>query len=279
MLKPLAVLATCVLSLLCAQTARADSEFTDPVGDASGSPDIAKVRVANDSGSRVAFRIELAGGATLPPAGDLTILVDADKDDFTGAGSWDYRIVLTGVETWSYSRWNGDDWILVPAVTGKAYFLDDAVVFAIDRSELGDTKGFDLFVQSGLYEDGELIAADPASDGEGEWTYQTVAKTLGLTATPIVAVTKGGARAGRAFLVGYTFGRTDSPEPAAGAKTTCVATISGKRLAARVNQSGEVAACLATPPSSAKGKLLRLTLKTIFGNVSIGKVYSTRVRA
>ena len=279
MVKPLAVLGVVAAALLCAQAAHADVEFTDPAGDASGSPDITEVGVANDAQSRVVFRIELAGGAALPPAGDLAIFVDADKDDFTGAGSWDYRIVLTGVKTWSYSRWNGDDWILIPSLTGKAYFLEGAVLFAIDRSELGDTQDFDLFVQSGLYEDGELIAADPGSDGEGEWTYQTVAKTLGLAATPIVAVTKGGARAGRAFLVGYTFGRTDSPEPAAGAKTTCVATVAGARLPARVNQSGEVAACLATPPRSAKGKVLRLTLKTIFGKVSVGKAYSTRVRA
>ena len=136
MLKPSVVLVASVLSLVCAQTARADVDFTDPAGDASGSPDIVKVGVANDAGSRVAFRIELAGGAPLPPAGDLEIRVDADKDDFTGAGSWDYRIVLTGVETWSYSRWNGDDWILIPALTGKAYFAKGAVILKATRRPL-----------------------------------------------------------------------------------------------------------------------------------------------
>lgn len=274
--KPLATLASAVVALLCSQAARADTGFTDPAGDAGGSPDITEVTVANDAEGRIVFRVAFAGGAPLPRAGDVAIYVDADEDGSTGESGRDYRIVLNGLETWSFSRWDGFEWRLVPALTGRAYFLPGAVMFAVDRSELGGTTSFELFVLSGLYENGELVAAD---GGEADWTYETVAKTLGLTATPVVAVTRGGARAGRVFLAGYTFARSDSPEPANGTRTRCVATVAGRRLGTRVSQAADTAACLVTPPKASRGKLLRLTLTTSFGAVAVTRTYAARVRA
>ena len=274
--KPLATLASAAVALLCAQAARADTGFTDPAGDAGGSPDLTEVTVANDAEGRIVFRVAFAGGAPLPRAGDVAIFVDADKDVSTGESGRDYRIVLNGLETWSFSRWDGFEWRLVPALTGRAYFLPGAVMFAVDRSELGGTTSFELFVLSGLYENGELVAAD---GGEADWTYETVAKTLALKATPVVAVTRGGARAGRVFLAGYTFARADSPEPASGTRTTCVATVAARRIAARVSQAADTAACLVTPPKASRGKLLRLTLTTTFGVATVSRTYAARVRS
>jgi hypothetical protein len=95
----------------------------------------------------------------------------------------------------------------------------------------------------------------------------------------MVGVTKGGARAGKAFAAGYVYGRLDSPEPASGARTTCVATLAGKRVAARVSTSAEAAACRVSLPKAARGKVLKLTLTTTLKGRSVRKSYATRVKA
>jgi hypothetical protein len=51
------------------------------------------------------------------------------------------------------------------------------------------------------------------------------------------------------------------------------------RIAARVVQDRDVAACRLTVPKTAKGKLLKLTLTTTSGGKTVKKSYSTKVRA
>ena len=79
------------------------------------------------------------------------------------------------------------------------------------------------------------------------------------------------------------FGRTDSPEPAIGPKTTCAATIGTKRIAARVAQDIDVATCRVTVPKTLAGKttvgkLLKLTLTTTAGGKTVTKSYSTKIK-
>jgi hypothetical protein len=211
--------------------------------------------------------------------GELVFVVDSDKNATTGSNGWDYLLLLTGAKQWNLLVWNGTEWAEAPANTVKAYFYDDALLIALDRSELGNTASFDFFVESNLYSGDQVVATDTAPDGDAIWSYATVRKALGLAASPVVAVTKGGARQGKAFVAGYAFARTDSPEPATGAKSTCVATLAGKRVAARVGSSAEAAACTVALPKTSKGKLLKLTLKTTYAGKSVTKSYSTKVKA
>ena len=101
---------------------------------------------------------------------------------------------------------------------------------------------------------------------------------FGLVASPVIAVTKGGARPGKAFVAGYAVERTDSPEPMIGPKTTCAATVGVKRIPARVTQEGDIAVCRVVVPQTAKGKLLKLTLTTTSSGKSVKKSYSTKIR-
>jgi hypothetical protein len=272
-------LAAAAAALIVVPLAAADADFTDPSGDSAGAPDITDVSVFNDAFNRVVFGAKIAGGKAMAASSEILFVVDADKNADTGTNGWDYLIVLAADETWDLLSWNGTEWVDAPATTAKAYFYDDVVLFGIDRSELANTASFDFFAEANVYTGDQVTATDSAPDGEAIWSYATVRKTFGIASTPIVAVTKGGARAGKAFVAGYVYGRTDSPEPAAGAKTACVAMLGTKRLAARVSQDAEAAACRVTLPRTAKGKLLKLTLTTTLNGKSVKKTYSTKVKA
>jgi hypothetical protein len=272
-------LAALAAALVVVPAAAGDASFTDPPGDAGGAPDIVDVVVYNDAFTRVGFGVKIAGGKALGGEGGLLVLFDSDRNMATGRNGWDYLVLLTGDETWDVSSWDGTQWVEAPAASAKAYFQEDVLLFGIDRAELGNTAGFDFFVTSLQFEGDQLVASDTAPDGEDVWTYATVRKTFGLGSSQVVSTTKGGARAGKAFVAGYVFGRLDSPEPATGAKTTCVATVAGKRIAARVSSSAEAAACRVTLPAASKGKVLKLTLTTTLRGKSVQKSYATKVKA
>jgi len=276
--KVLAVLATCVLALLGAQVARADADFTDPAGDASGAPDVVDVSVFNDAFNRIVFAAKFAGNAAMAADGEVTFVVDTDSNPETGSNGWDFWIILDGTEKWNLFGWDGTQWAEAPATSVKAYFLDDVVFFAINRSELGNTSALSFFVEANKIAGDAVVATDTAPDGDAVWSYATVTKTFGLVASPVVAVTKGGARVGKAFVAGYAVGRTDSPEPMIAPKTTCAATVGVKRIPARITQEADIAVCRVTVPKTAKGKLLKLTLTTTSSGKTVKKAYSTKVR-
>lgn len=270
--------AICAVALLCAGVARADADFTDASGDANGAPDITNVSVWNDAFNRVVFGAKIAGGKALAADGEIVFVIDSDRNGDSGSNGWDFLAVITGGEQWNLFSWDGTQWVEAPATTVKVYFWDDVMLFAIDRSELGNTAGFGFYVEANKLAGDQVTATDVAPEGEEVWSYATVTKAFGIAASPVVAVTKGGAKVAKPFVAGYVFGRTDSPEPAAGARTTCVATVAGKRVAARVTQDAEAASCRVVVPKTAKGKLLKLTLTTTSGGKKVTKSYSTKVR-
>lgn len=280
MTKVLAVLSALALALLAAQVARADADFTDPSGDANGAPDVTNITVFNDAFNRVVLGAKIAGTAAIAADSDIAFILDTDDNGDTGNNGWDYLVVIDGSKEWGLYSWDGTQWVEAPSTTAKVYFLDAVVLFAIDRSELGNTARFNFFAEATKYAGEEVVATDSAPDGDAIWSYATVTKTYGLTASPIIAVTKGGARVGKPFVAGYLASRTDSPEPMVGPKTTCVATVGTKRIAARTTQDGDVAICRVTVPKLAsKGKVLKLTLTTTAGGKTVKKSYSTKIRA
>jgi hypothetical protein len=272
-------LAVLAAALFAVPAARADADFTDASGDANGAPDVTDVSVFNDSGTRIVFGAKIAGGKAMAANGEIAFVVDADKNGATGSNGWDYLILLGGDKRWALLSWNGTEWAEAPATTARGYFYDDVMLFAVDRSELGNTAAFDFYVEANAYAGDQVTATDVAPEGDAVWSYATVRKTFGLVATPIVPLTKGGAKQGKAFVSGYVFGRADSPEPATGAKTTCVVTLGAKRLAARVQSDAEAAACRVAVPAKSKGKVLKVTLTTTLNGKSVTKSYATKVKA
>lgn len=269
------VVATGIAALLSAGAAYADADFTDPAGDAAGGPDLIEVGVANDAFSRVGFTIRIAGGKALQADGVIVLGFDADRNPATGAEGIDYMLFVDGERYTGLLAWDGTQWVESPSSTLKTYWWGDTVLLALDRSELGNSSAFTFVVLAGTFAGEEFV---PSDDSGGVWAYTSIAKTFGMATGSVVVVTKGGAKAGKPFVVGYVFGRTDSPEPATAPKTTCVATLAGKRIPARVAQDSETASCRVTLPATAKGKVLKLTLTTTSGGKSATKSYTTKVR-
>lgn len=264
-------------ALVVVPLAGADANFTDPAGDAGGAPDVIGVVVSNDALNRVAFEFELAGKQPLAADGEIGLVLDTDQNAETGLNGWDYLIVLAGDESTALLAWNGTDWAEAPSATAQASFYDGYVLYGINRSELGNTTSFDLAGSAAKVENGEAVASDLLPDGDGYWSYTSVTKTYGLRTTPLVAVPKA-PKAGARFGVGYLVLRTDSIEPLAAAKATCVATLAGKRIVSRPAYSDELAVCNLTVPKTAKGKLLKVTLKATAGGKVVAKTFSGRVR-
>lgn len=273
--KVLAVVAAAAVALLGAGAARADADFTDPAGDAAGGPDLIEVGVANDAFTRLSFSIRIAGGKELQADGAILLAIDADRNPATGADGVEFLLFVDGERDAGLIAWDGTQWVDAPSATLKTYWWGDTILLALDRSELGNSSGFSFVVIAGTVTGEEFV---PSDDSGGVWAYTSVAKTFGMATGPVVVVTKGGAKAGKPFVVGYVFGRTDSPEPATSPRTTCVATLAGKRIPARVVQDSETAVCRVTLPAKAKGKALKLTLTTTSGGKSATKTYTTKVR-
>jgi hypothetical protein len=265
-------------SLVAVPLAAADANFTDPTGDASGAPDIVGVTVANDSKNRVAFEVELAGNQLLPEDGEIGLVIDADRNAETGAGGWDYLVVLGSDGSNSLHRWDGADWASTPATTARAYVIAGYALWGIDRSELGNTTAFDFAVDAAKIANDAIVARDFAPEGDAFWSYQTVAKRYGIAGTPLVVKPKRPA-ANTKLLASFATLRTDSLEPLRDAKSTCTATVGGKRVTTRLRAELGFAQCETVRlPKNGKGKLLKLTMKTSAGGKTVTRTFSARLR-
>jgi hypothetical protein len=81
------------------------------------------------------------------------------------------------------------------------------------------------------------------------------------------------------FLASFLTVRTDSLEPLRDAKSTCKATVGGKRVTARVEAELGFAFCETVRlPKDGKGKLLKVTLTTSAGGKTVTKTFSAKLR-
>lgn len=278
MKRGLAALAAAV-ALVAVPLAAADANFSDATNDAAGAPDIVGVVVANDSQNRVAFEVKLAGELVLPEDSELAFVIDSDQSVDTGRDGWDYLVIVAGDESSSLLRWDGTTWVEAPSATARVWVIGGYVLYGIDRSELGNTAAFDFAVESVKIANEAVAARDSAPDGDGFWSYAAVTKTYGIAGTPLVV--KPARPAAKAKVAAsFVTVRTDSLEPLLGAKSTCKATVAGKRVATRVKGDLGFAVCetVAKLPKTAKGKLLKITMTTSVGGKTVTKTYSEKVR-
>ena len=266
------------LALVAVPLAAADANFTDPTGDANGAPDVVGVIVANDSKNRVAFEIKLADHLTLPADGEIAVTLDSDKNPETGRGGWDYVAVVGNDGSNVLRRWDGTQWLDAPSTTARTWVIAGYVLYSIDRSELGNTAAFDFAVDSVKVTNAEVVATDLAPEEDSFWSYTTVAKTYGIVGTPLVVKPTRPA-ASTKVLASFITLRTDSLEPLWDAKSTCKATVGGKRVTTRVEVELGFAHCETVRlPKNGKGKLLKVTLTTSAGGKTVTKTFSVKLR-
>jgi hypothetical protein len=276
MSRALTVLAAAT-ALVVVPLAGADANFTDPAGDANGAPDLLGVVVSNDATNRVAFSIKHAAKAVLAADQEVWVWLNSDDNGETGDNGWDH-VAWVSNDDYGLDRWDGAKWAEAPVTTARVYQVPGQILFGIDRSELGATASFDLYVEGGKWQGEEQVASDVAPDGDAVWSYATVSKTLALTADAVVPKPKPPV-AGKKFTAEFFAERVDSIEPLHAPKLSCVVTVANKRILTRVAGALGFGTCtVARVPLTAKGKLLKVTLTVAAHGKTVSRSYSARVK-
>jgi hypothetical protein len=129
-------------SVLVPQRHASNSQtFTDPAGDSGNAPDITTVTVSNDDAGTITFAVTLANRASLSSEDMVLILLDADQNASTGSGGFDYAIGATAMGS-VLLGWNGSDLAAASAPTLTASASSGVLTVRINRSDLHGTSGF-----------------------------------------------------------------------------------------------------------------------------------------
>src|SRR5919198_3448161 len=237
-------------ALLGAGGAGAATTFTDPAGDAvGGAADITQVVVSNDNAGNITFAFTLADRAALTPDDLLLILLDVDHDATTGFNGIDFGIVLATGGPVLLRAAPGSTFAPAPQPTLRT--ADDGKTVVINRSDLGETRGF-VFAAATALESNE-----DAEDGTLPFAYnlglKPVLETLSAQFSPAKP------KAGKPFRLRTSSLRLDDGSTVRADSVTCMAKVGGKRLAGR---------CSWQIPKDAKGKRLTITLTARYEGVS-----------
>ena len=276
MKKVILFLVTGVLALGAAQTAEADVSFTDPAGDSGTAPDVTAVTAANDAAGSLTFTVR-TNQPTLVPDAAVFLVFDLDQNPQTGSSGVESLFVISS-DGWQFLRWNGSQFAAPNAASANASYANGLATFKITKADLGAPEKFSFWAESYLFDaNGNVVGEDAAPDGTAVYQY-TFARPLTLRAGTATAV-PARPRAGRAFAVRARVTRGDTGGPLASGAVTCTVRVGTARIRAAGRVSAGVAVCTMAIPKTAKGKLVRGTMKVTFQGVSTTKTFSYRVVA
>jgi hypothetical protein len=266
--------------------------FEDSAGENTGAPDIASVVVSNTDAGQVTFRVAIPNRSTL--TGDMIIELDVDSDNTDTTGDPDSLGADYAVQVFQGAvdlyKWDGTRFSRtgVPQ-TSLVYSYDaGALTVKVAAAELGNTKGFKfgVFAIGGVVFDpntGNIdfsnARADLAPDpGHGLWSYDVKVAPLRLVVKGFTTAPRSPS-AGRSFSAFLVAARSDSGAVLKGGRVTCVATIAGRRLSARVHGVvGGRATCTWPIPSSAHGQTIRGSVAVVFEGLTARKAFSAKIR-
>ena len=234
--------ATVALLLIRASGADAAATFTDPTGDATGGgADITQAVVSNDASGNITIAFTIPNRTSFGATDTLAIVFDTDRNASTGNSGFDYGIVVDASGA-HLVRWSGTSFVPSPQTTLTT--ANNGLTITVNRSELGNTTGFDFGAETLV----SGAASDTAPD-TGTWSYdlgiKPVLNTLAARFSPAQP------KAGHVFRLAATQLRLDDGSVVKADSVTCVATLSGKRLAGR---------CAWHIPKNGRGKRLVITL-------------------
>ena len=251
--------------------------FTDPTGDSSRGPDIATVAVSNDGSGQLFFVITAANRTTLVPDDDaVQFCFDTDRNPSTGLQDprrcppgADYILYLVYPSGSIFLRWNGSGLESAPrnTLTGSG---SNPVTISINRSELGNTSGFDFQLST------EPIPGDTAPNS-GTWSYtlQTPKPAAPTAPAPKPAAPKPvtlsirsvGVQARPAVPVaGFTFTvLVSSITLSTGKRVTPASARCNARLAGAPLKGSGKGGCTFSIPKTAGGKRLAITVTAGYG--------------
>jgi hypothetical protein len=274
MKKVLLLVSTAALALGAAQVAKADANYTDPTGDSTTAPDITGVTAVNDAAGNLTFTVKTSHVA-LGADSLVDIAFDTDQNSQTGGGGVEF-FFLIGSDGWEFVRWDGAKWVAAAAASANGGYANGVATFKISKADLGGVEKFTFWADSfQLDANGNVIAEDTAPEGTNAYVY-TIAKPLTLRAATATAVPAKPA-AGRPFTVGTRVTRGDNGAALPSGTVTCTVRVGTAPLRATGRVRNGVAVCAMQLPKTAKGKVVRVTVKVTFQGVSTTKTYSARV--
>jgi hypothetical protein len=275
MKKILLLVATAALALSAAHIAGADSSYNDPAGDSGTAPDITAVTAANDAAGSLTFTVRTNQPALAADA-VIDIAFDTDQNSQTGGSGVEY-IFLMSASRWEFMRWDGTNFVAAGAPSANGSYANGVVTFKVSKADLGGVEKFSFWSDAFQVDsNGNLIAEDTAPNGSDVYLY-THSKPLTLrastaTSTPAKPV------AGKAFTVGTRVTRGDNGAALGSGTVACTVRVGAAPLRATGRVSNGVAVCAMKLPKTARGKLVKVTVKVTFQGVSTTSTYSARVK-
>ena len=260
--------------------------FTDETGDSGTAADITTVVVANDDLGQYSFDINLA--TPYGAAGGMSVYLDTDLNPSTGdphSLGADYLIVDdNAANTGYFLKWDGTKWVDAPASsTVKDLVATDnkRVSLSVNKSEIGNSTGFNFFVES-TDADGSDGHWDDGPSGAGSWQYklQTVLQ-LAFVAAQSFAV-----KAGGTWAVALVVGRSDTGGTVGPEGTLVCSATSGATKLARVTRAfvsggagkGTAAVCTFKVPKKLKHHVLHATVSVSYQGQSVKHSFTTTAK-
>ena len=245
--------------------------FEDSVGEDALAPDITTIVVSNNGAGLITFKINMPNRSAFTGDMILDVLVDTDANPKTGdpdSLGADYAMELfqgsINLFRWDGTTFSGSGG--VPQSSLIFSYANGALTIRISAADLGNTKKFNfgVLVSSGVVfnsSTGDLDFSNSHSDlapdrGHGFYAYTVKLKPLALVVKKFVKQ-PASPRAGGAFSVRLVAARNDTGAVLQSGRVTCVATVGGKRLAARTHAVvHQKATCTWTIPASARGQTI-----------------------
>jgi hypothetical protein len=259
--------------------------YAAPPADPGTADAISSVVVSNDSSGTISIAVNLAA----PPASTdrIGVYVDSDANPATGdpqtAGA-DYVLLADASDqSIALGAWNGSSWTnAASSSTFRAFQSGSQLTFSVNRSELGNTRAFDFWVDSC---DGDC---SPGHDVEvpatGTWNYQ-LALSVKLTAPALFAPKT--AKAGKTYSAAMIVLLSD-PSLSFGSQgqVTCKAKLGGKPVSATATvvtatfngANVSAAGCAVHVGKGARGKRLVGTITATYAGASVSRTFSARVK-
>jgi len=275
MRKALLLVSTAALALSAAQIAKADASYNDPAGDSTTAPDVTTVTAAHDAAANLTLTVR-TNQPTLSADAIVSIAFDTDHNPQTGGNGVEFAFFM-GSDGWDFIKWDGTKFALANAPSAHGSYANGVATFKVSKADLGGVPDFTFWASSfQLDANGNFIAEDTAPDGTDAYKY-TFTKPLTLRASTMTA-TPAKPSAGKAFAVGTRVTRGDNGAALATGTVACTARVGTAPLRATGRIRNGVSFCAMTIPKTAKGKLVKVTIKVTFQGVSTTKTYSARVK-
>jgi hypothetical protein len=175
MLRGLVVAVAACVVLVCAASSGASERaqnYSDPQGDQQGrAPDVTTVNVSHTTSGNITWRINVANQPTLAADSSLWLWIDSDRNPDTGApdtlGS-EYVFVVAA-DGYEFARWTGTEFVDAPFTTVSVSY-NAGGTFTVNRSELGNTNGFNFWAV-GIQDTGPETANRDDAPNEGTFAY------------------------------------------------------------------------------------------------------------